>query len=147
MDGNHMGQVFSASTGHSISESVLLKMQLTSPFDLAEHVCLINIQGINDFTPQTIKPKSQIEILGTEISNDAFLSKLYEEGASIVHVHLNDGIEAVSNVSCNKFQSKIKRMNVVMYEICSIFFIYCNGFSCPLSKTGVKFQNQKTPKQ
>lgn len=95
MDGKHIGPVLSACTGHSITESVPLKMQFTSPF-LAENVCLINIEGIKDFTPQTVKPKSQIEIFGLENSNEAFTNKLYEEGSSMVHVHLDDGLECVS---------------------------------------------------
>lgn len=96
MDGKHIGPVLSACTGHSITESVPLKMQFTSPFNLAENVCLINIEGIKDFTPHTVKPKSQIEIFGSENSNEAFTNKLYEEGSSMVHVHLDDGLECVS---------------------------------------------------
>lgn len=96
MDGKHIGPVLSACTAHSIAESVPLKMQITSPFDLAENVCLINIQGLTDFTPQNIKPKSEIEIIGSENSIEVFTNKLYDEGSPIVHVNLDDGLEAVS---------------------------------------------------
>lgn len=88
--------MFSACTGHSISDSVPLKLQFASPFDLAENVCLINIDGIKEFTPQNVKPKSEISVYGTENSNEAFVNKLYQEDSSIVHVHLIDGFEAVS---------------------------------------------------
>lgn len=96
LDGKYIGHVFSACTGHSISDSVPLKLQFASPFDLAENVCLINIDGIKEFTPQNVKPKSEISVYGTENSNEAFVNRLYEEDSSIVHVHLNDGLEAVS---------------------------------------------------
>lgn len=96
MDGKHIGPVLSACTAHSISESVPLKVQITSPFNLAKNVCLFNIQGLTDFTPQNIKPISEIEIIGSENSIEVFTNKLYDEGLPSVHVNLNDGLEAVS---------------------------------------------------
>lgn len=98
LDGRHIGHVLSACTGHSISESVPLKVQFTSPFDLAQSVCLINIEGIKEFTPQAVKPKSEIEVYGSENSIEAFTSKLYEKDASLVHLHLDDGLESVSKL-------------------------------------------------
>lgn len=95
LDGKLIGQVFRACTGHSITESVPLKIELP-PFDLAEKVCLINIAGIQDFTSKTLKPKSEIEIYGPENSFETFTNKLYEENALMVTVNLNDGFEAVS---------------------------------------------------
>lgn len=96
LDGKDLGQVFSACTGHSITESVPLKVQFTSPFDLAESVCLFNIHGVKEF-PTTSKPKSEIEVYGTEYSNDVFVNKLYEEQASIVNINLDNGLETVSH--------------------------------------------------
>lgn len=96
LDGKFIGHVLSACTGHSITDSVPLKLQFTSPFDLAENVCLINIDGVKEFSPQNIKPKSEISVFGTENSNEAFVNQLYEEDSSIVHIHLDDGLEAVS---------------------------------------------------
>lgn len=95
MDGNHIGPLLSACTYHSISESVPLKVQFTSPFDLAESVCLINIEGIKEFIPQGVKPKSEIEVYGSENSIEAFTSKLDEEGSKIVTLDLDNGIEEV----------------------------------------------------
>lgn len=66
------------------------------PFDLAEQVCLINIEGVSDFTSKTLKPKSEIEIYGPENNFETFTNKLYEESASMVTLNLNDGLEAVS---------------------------------------------------
>lgn len=103
LDGKHIGQVFRALTGHSITESVPLKMQIVSPFDLPEKVCLINLHGVKDFTPQNLKPKSEIDIVGIENSYEAFTNKLYEEGSSIVHIHLNDGLAAVR--FCSQFKN------------------------------------------
>lgn len=95
LDGKLIGQVFRACTGHSITESVPLKLELP-PFDLAEQVCLINIEGVSDFTSKTLKPKSEIEIYGPENNFETFTNKLYEESASMVTLNLNDGLEAVS---------------------------------------------------
>lgn len=72
-----------------------LKIELP-PFDLAEKVCLIDIEGIHDFTSKTLKPKSEIDIYGSEHSYETFTNKLVEERASMVTVNLNDGFEAVS---------------------------------------------------
>ncbi|XP_031634533.1 ATPase H(+)-transporting accessory protein 2 [Contarinia nasturtii] len=98
LDGKYMGHVFSACTGHSISESVPLKMRFTSPFDLAENVCLININGVKEFTPQNVKPKSEIDVYGTENSNEVFVNKLYEEDSSIVNINLDNGLETLSTM-------------------------------------------------
>lgn len=95
MDGQYIGDVLRACTGRSISKSVPLKMHITSPFDLAENVCLISIEGVKEFTPQNLKPKSEIDLLGPENSKEAFTNKLYEEDASLVHIQLNDGLAAV----------------------------------------------------
>lgn len=105
LDGKHIGHVFSALTGHSISDSVLLKLQF-SPFDLAEKVCLINIDGVKEYTPKNLKPKSEITIDGPENSNDEFIKKLQEDGASIVQVHLDDGLEVVSYIACDVVKQK-----------------------------------------
>lgn len=95
LDGALIGQVLRACTGHSITESVPLKIELP-PFDLADKVCLINIEGIKDFTSKTLKSKSEIDIYGNDISFESFTNKLYEESSSMVTLNLNDGIEAVS---------------------------------------------------
>lgn len=100
LDGKHIGHVFSACTGHSISDSVLLKLQFT-PFDLAEYVCLFSIDGVKEYTPKNLKPKSEITIDGPENSNDEFINKLQEEGASIVQLHLDEGLEIVSHIACD----------------------------------------------
>lgn len=106
LEGKDIGAVFSACTGHSISESVPLKLQLTSPFELAENVCLFHIDGVTDFAPQNFKPKSQIEIVGSENTLDTFTNKLYDENASVVHVNLNDGLEVVSILNYQNFAIK-----------------------------------------
>lgn len=97
LDGKYIGHVLSACSGHSISESVPLKLQFASPFDLAEKICLINIDGIKEFIPQNLKPKSEINVYG-ENSNQAFVTKLYEEDASIVNVNLENGLDIVSTI-------------------------------------------------
>lgn len=94
LDGKNLGLVFSAITGHSISESVPLKVQFTSPFGLAQKVCLINIEGVKEFIPQGVKPKSEIDVYGSENSIEAFTDKCYEEGSSVVYLPV-DGLETV----------------------------------------------------
>ncbi|XP_055315626.1 ATPase H(+)-transporting accessory protein 2 [Sitodiplosis mosellana] len=115
LDGKYIGHVFSACTGHSISESVPLKLQFT-PFDLAENVCLINIDGIKEFTPKKLKPKSEIIVDGPENSNEVFLNKLQEEGCSIVHVHLNDGLDALGSLQ-DWCENSLKPENSKFYKM------------------------------
>lgn len=74
-----------------------LKIELP-PFDLAENVCLISIDGVKEFTSKMLKPKSEISVYGPENSIDSFTNKLYQDGASMVTVNLNDGLGAVSFV-------------------------------------------------
>lgn len=97
LDGRQIGQVLRAFTGHSITESVPLKVVLP-PFDLAETVCLIDIEGIKDFTSKSIKPKSEIHIYGPDNSIETFTNRLYKDGEPMVTVNLNDGLEAVCSI-------------------------------------------------
>lgn len=94
LDGKQIGQVFRALTGHSITEPVSLKVELP-PFDLAESVCLIDIDGIKDFTSKSLKPKSEINVYGSEDSIETFKSKLYHDGEPMATINLNDGLDAV----------------------------------------------------
>lgn len=94
LDGKHLGLLFSAVTGHSISESVPLKVQFTSPFSLAQKICLVNIDGAKEFIPQGKKPKCEMDVFGSENSIEAFTDKCYEEGSSVVHLTV-DGLETV----------------------------------------------------
>lgn len=94
LDGSQIGQVLRALTGHSITESVPFKVELP-PFDLAESVCLIDIDGIKEFTSKTIKPKSEITLHDGENSIESFTNRLYKDGEPMVTVNLNDGLEAV----------------------------------------------------
>lgn len=80
--------------GYSITEPVPFKVELP-PFDLAESVCLIDIDGIKDFTSKTLKPKSEINIFGPDNSIETFTNKLYTDSEPMVTVNLNDGLEAV----------------------------------------------------
>lgn len=77
LDGKQIGQVFRALTGHSITEPVPLKVELP-PFDLAESVCLIDIDGIKDFKSKTLKPKSEIDIYGSDNSIETFTEKIVQ---------------------------------------------------------------------
>lgn len=98
LDGKQIGQVFRALTGHSITEPVPIKVELP-PFDLAESVCLIDIDGIKDFTSKTLKPISEISFYGPDSSIETFTNKLYNEVQPMVTLNLNDGLEAVCSTT------------------------------------------------
>lgn len=101
LDGKQIGQVFRALTGHSITEPVPFKVELP-PFDLAESVCLIDIDGIKDFPSKTLKPKSEINIYGSDNSIETFTHKMRNEGKPMVSLNLNDGLsEAVCTIPHN----------------------------------------------
>lgn len=100
LEGRQIGQVFRALTGHSITEPVPFKVELP-PFDLAETVCLIDIEGAKEFTSKTLKPKSEISIYGPDNSFEAFTNRLYKDEKPMVTVNLNDGLEAV----CSQYRT------------------------------------------
>lgn len=103
LDGRQIGQVFRALTGHSITEPVPFKVELP-PFDLAETICLIDIDGIKEFTSKTLKPKSDITIYGPDNSFEAYTNRLYKDGEPMVTVNLNDGLEAVRRQKPKNFE-------------------------------------------
>lgn len=97
LESKQIGQVFRALTGHSITEPVPLKVELP-PFDLAESVCLIDIEGIKEFTTKTLKPISEISIHGSDNSIESFTNKLYNDAQPMLTLNLNDGLAAVCSI-------------------------------------------------